>query len=629
MRAKARAATLEGQLWAMAPRMGFSALLMAGFAYLLQDRLAAFDPAAALAQVQGLHFGQWLGAILATGISFWAVGRYDGALHQHLATGVPLAQARRAGITAIAISQTVGAGVVSGALIRWRMLPGVSLWQATRLSFAVSLSFLAGWAVVTGAVLVIFAQGGLWFTGLGALAFGAVCFALGSVQPHMLRRMQLPNGLIQARLVGLTLIDTLAACFALYLFIPESAGLAFTALLPAFLLALGAGLASGTPGGVGAFELALLGLLPLAPDDALLAAVLGWRMVYFAVPAVLAAAVALIGPRKGPVDAGMRTLRNHEHDAMIAQSPRAETALVRQGHLAMLQDRLGRTWTIGRTGHCLVTMFDPVGDITLGPSLTGFAKQARQEGRVPALYKCASRTALQARHSGWHVMALAPEAVLNPATFSLHGPHLAALRRKLRKAASAGVSLHIAHAIGAAERAAIARLWARARKGERGFSMGRYDEAYLARQLVIEARVADKLMAFASFHVGAQEWTLDLMRHHPDSPDGTMQAIVVHALGMAQADGIGRLSLASAGPPPPIRPFKTRDTGLVQFKQMFAPRWLPQYIAAPSRAQLLLAGLEIARAIHRPAPLRKHRPAQDHLAQNEFAHGAQAWHTGA
>jgi phosphatidylglycerol lysyltransferase len=629
MRAKAKAATLETQLWAMAPRMAFSALLLGLFAYVLQDRIAAFDPAAAMAQVQALHAGQWLGAILATGISFWAVGRYDGVMHQHLATGVPDGAARHAGITAIAISQTVGAGVVTGALIRWRMMPGVSLWQATRLSIAVTLSFLAGWAVVTGAALVTFTTGTLWLAGFAVLALGTMVFLAGAVQPHVLRRMQLPNGLIQARLIGLTLVDTLAACLALFLFIPDSAGLGFATLLPAFMVALGAGLASGTPGGVGAFEVTLLALLPAAPEAPVLAAILGWRMVYYAGPAILAAAVALIGPGLRQQEPAMRKLRHTEQDGMIAQAGRAETGLVYQGHLAMLQDDAGPCWAVGRTGHCLIGLFDPVGALHLAPALTSFAQEARRAGQVPALYKCSATTALTARRLGWHVIALAPEAVLDPTQFSLNAPAMAALRRKLRKADGAGITLQMAQPQGAAERAAIARLWARARKGERGFSMGRYDEAYLAHQLVIEARLDGTLVAFASFHQGAQEWTLDLMRQPAHSPDGTMQAIVMHAITLARAQGITRLSLASAGVPPLARRFTKGDTGLVQFKQMFAPRWQPLYMAAPSPAQLLLAAAEVARAIHRPTPLPNPAGAQDHLAQNEFAHGTQAWHTGA
>lgn len=60
-------------------------------------------------------------------LSFWAIGRYDCVVHQHLGTAFRPAEARCAGLAAIVISQIVRAGVFPGALVRWRMLRGVSL----------------------------------------------------------------------------------------------------------------------------------------------------------------------------------------------------------------------------------------------------------------------------------------------------------------------------------------------------------------------------------------------------------------------------------------------------------------------------------------------------------------------
>ena len=51
-----------------------------------------------------------------------------------LNTGTDDGMAHRAGVIGIAVSQTLGMGVLTGALVRWRMLPKTSLWQSTRLS---------------------------------------------------------------------------------------------------------------------------------------------------------------------------------------------------------------------------------------------------------------------------------------------------------------------------------------------------------------------------------------------------------------------------------------------------------------------------------------------------------------
>ena len=637
MRAVSKTARLHGHLGAAAQRIAFSLAVLAVIAFLLQDRIMALDLDLAVQTLGTVQANQWLGALVAAAISFWAVGRYDGVVHQHLATGVPQAEARRAGIAAIAISQTVGAGVITGALVRWRMLRGTSLWQATRLSLAVTLSFLAGWAVVTGAVLVLFATHGLWQIGLAVLLAGCAVFAAGLWQPHVLRRFHVPHAIIQGRLIGLTLVDTFAACAALYVLLPDGVSLPFTVLLPAFLLALGAGLASGTPGGVGPFEVALLALMPQVPEAPLLAAIMGWRVVYFAIPAVLGAVVAACGPaaKARGAEPVLRCVTGQRLGNLVGQSLRAEAGLVRQGHLSVLESRLGTAWVTGRTGHALIGMFDPIG--TQQPeraALRALAQQAALEGRFGAIYKCSGRTAAIARSMGWHVAALGREAVLNPMTFTLDGPQMAALRRKLRRAEAAGITLHLAQPRGASERAAIARLWARARKGERGFSMGRYAEGYLAQQLVIVARQAGRLLAFASFHRSTSEWTLDLMRSAPGCPDGTMQAIVTHAVCLARAAGLTRMSLAAAGPPPALQHWlhpalRGDDAGLQRFKQMFAPVWWPLYATAPSRTALGIAAVEIARAIAAPPPVHRPHLTHHHLAANEIAEPARAWHTGA
>ncbi|MFM2391791.1 MAG: hypothetical protein RLZZ437_3346 [Pseudomonadota bacterium] len=637
---KTGVATAGGHMGAAAQRIGLSFVLLGIVGVLLQDRIRALDLALAIETLGAVQAGQWLAALAAVGLSFWAIGRYDGVVHQHLGTAVPLPEARRAGIAAIAISQTVGAGVVTGSLVRWRMLRGVSLWQATRLSVAVALSFLVGWGVVTGAVLAVLTDGKLWLAGCAMTGVGLVMFVLGARPPAALQRLDLPHAITQARLIGLTLVDTFAACLALYLLLPDSAGLSFAALLPAFLLATGIGLASGTPGGVGPFEVSLIGLLPMVPEAPLLAAVMGWRLVYFAIPALIAGVVVALGPAlsaRGP-DRVLRAVLPARQDTLIARSRRAEAGLARQGQLGILESRLGGAWVAGRTRHALIGLFDPIGtDLPRRAALYALAHQAASEGRSAAVYKCDGRTAAMARRSGWHVVPLGREALINPARFVLTGAALGGLRRKLRRADAAGLTLRQGDVRGQAERAAIARLWAKARKGERGFSMGRYDESYLAGQLVIEARQHGKLVAFVTLHCGNSEWTLDLMRHGPDCPDGTMHALITDAILRAQTAGVRQVSLACAGLPGGLAGVVAHmagadDSGLLRFKQLFAPVWRGRYLIAPSRFAALVAGAEIAMAVQSPPPITKggmQTPLHHDLEPNEIAHGAVAWHTGA
>ena len=127
---------------------------LAGCLYLLHAHLAEFELSEiglALGQLSGW---QWISAIVLTGISFVAVGQYDAVIHRVMGTGVAPGRARAAGVKAIALSQTVGFSSLSGGLVRLRCLPELDLWTISRLSVLVSLSFLASWAVLAGAVVL-------------------------------------------------------------------------------------------------------------------------------------------------------------------------------------------------------------------------------------------------------------------------------------------------------------------------------------------------------------------------------------------------------------------------------------------------------------------------------------------
>ena len=118
----------------------------------------------------------WAAALALTAAAFWAVGQYDAVLHRYFETGVDARGARIAGVSAIAVSQTIWLGMVTGAILRWRMLPNQSRGQATRITVAVALSFLAGWAVVTAAAVLAFDTGG--YAGFAWAMLGGAVWAI-------------------------------------------------------------------------------------------------------------------------------------------------------------------------------------------------------------------------------------------------------------------------------------------------------------------------------------------------------------------------------------------------------------------------------------------------------------------
>lgn len=628
-------------------RQSVPLLAAALLVFLMRDRLAALEPVAVLEAFWRITPGAWAGAAAATVVSFLALGRYDAVIHRFLDTGTGAAEARRAGIVAIALSQTTGFGLVIGALVRWRMLPGLSLWQSVRLTATVTGWFLAGWAVLTAAVVlagpVAGPLAGPWARAAAALvllaAGGGVCLVAVAPRPATFgRALRLPSLPALGRLLLCVAADTSAAALALWMLLPAGVAEGGASFLAAYLVALGAGLVLATPGGIGPFEVALVAMLPGTGQDGLLAAALGFRLVYFALPALGAAVVLGVGPtgfgspgprtprqrRAGGVPAAAlvtpQALAAMPHIAdLLARAARAEAGILRQGEHGLLLSRDGtRGWVTGRGRAALVALFDPLPDARQAAELLGpLRAAARAADLVPCLYKCSARTAAIARRAGWAVRRVAVEQVLDPrAACGFASPAHAGLRRKLRKAERAGVE--IARVAGAAlpvrDLDAVAIAWADAHGGERGFSIGRYAADYVRGQRVYLARQGGRTVAFATFHAGRTEWVLDLMRALPAAPDGTMHALVARALADAAAAGAGRLSLAALPCLPPTRATRAGrmlarllrrggGEGLRQFKAGFDPRPEALYLCAPNWPALAVALLDILRAVHAPGPL--------------------------
>ncbi len=605
------------------------ALVALGF-WVLRERLPQLDMGEVWRTIHQVGALQWIGAAAATVASFWAVGRYDQVVHGLIGTGIAPARARLSGTAAIAVAQFAGFGVLSGALVRWRLLPELSLGQALRLSVAVSLSFLAGWAVV--AALAVLLTGVTAFharpLAIAVLAAGAVvCLVLG-LAPRALGR--LPSLRAFGSVLGLALVDTFFAALALYLLLPAGVEVAPATVFTAFLVALGAGLIAGTPGGVGPFEVTLLALLPMIDHEPLLASALAFRLVYYLVPAVLGAAMLLRGPLER--DRARVTVVLHPPEPQPYLAPglenalwfcaRAETNLVRQGEFALLHADGRPLLAAAPAGQALVMLGDPLSTAgaALAGAITALSECARRAQRSPLIYKCSARTAAAARARGWKTLAISQEAWLEPASFTTAGPEHRQLRRLLRKAEKAGIRVtEGGRRLPLDDMARLSQAWARTHGGERGFSMGRFQGDYVSCQRVFLAWRDDRLVAFITLHENRREWTLDLMRQDPQAPDGTMHLLLCAAINSAAAIFCPRLSLAAlpladAGDAGRLAGLRARlmrlagGDGLRRFKTSFAPNWQTLYAAAPGRVSLLLGLAAVLARIRRPGPLRRLRP---------------------
>lgn len=555
----------------------------------------------------------WFLAMAFTVVSFYAVGQYDVLARRHLGALTPDGQARRNGMVAVALSQTFGFGLITGSLARYRLRPDEGPLRAGQITGLVTLFFLTGLVVIVALAGLL--SGVLIYRGI------SISVLLGTISILIFLTLWRPNIRFKQREISIpsltavsaalfwTAVDVLAAAAVLYILLPAQVQLPFFAFLPVFCLALGAGTLSGVPGGVGPFECVLLALtangMPAHIDPTLLmTAILGFRIVYFVVPAISAAFVIL-----------RPNTSNHSAQSTPKTSPphhvlRAETGVIAQNGGAMVSFTSGCA-ALWSTGNSLVVLFDPVLNASTN-WVCDLKHYARQRNLLPVIYKCSARTATAARKEKWCAIKVAKDAIITPTTFDTKGSKNARLRRKLRKATSAGTTIETFQSKNLRDLEQIDAIWQSRCGSPRGGTMGRFCPSYIEDQLVLVAKHNGKPVAFITLHTGPQEWALDIMRDCPTAPDGSMYLLVHAAIQMAATAKITKFSLAAV---PVIRDAgegfqsiligymceKFNSKGLAQFKSAFNPKWEPLYMLAPTRLGLCLGAIDLLREIHRPA----------------------------
>lgn len=637
-------------------RPGLSVMIVLVTGMILQSRLDTLDFAALWRAVASVPPQSWIIAALLTGISFWAVGRYDAAVHRMLGTGLAPDQARKSGRAAIAISQAVGFGWISGAFIRWQWGRGqVSAGLAAKVTAMVGICFLCGsalWALLLLPLTPV--SYGAWGPAAAivlAAALVAASFKFGTaaapgniaapqparrtwgrLMPGRLRHTQhtgsplarglrAPSVLAMGRLMGLTAVDLAAAALAFWVLLPDPSVVSPGLVIVVYTVALCLALISNAPGGIGPFDMALLMFLPMVPQTDILATCIAFRLVYYALPAILAGAAVLLRLVRVPDQPGLCTVPMGCPAPNLTRARNAELRLGDAADKHFAACGAQTAWLCAPLSQSLIAMFDPIGPQTAA-TLDHLRQAASRMDALPAIYKCTASVAVLARQQGWAVKRIAQDAYITPARFDPNAPGCRQLRRKLRKAEGAGVRITAMTEVGghtlaltyAAQIDALNQSWTKRQGGARGFSMSRPGEVDLTRQKVFLIWQGPDLIGYCSFHRTQAAWALDLMPQAENAPDGAMHLAVATALKAARAEGIARVSLTAVPCTTPRRSGHAARTwlmkralgrlenpGLSQFKSCFAPSWTPLYLAAPTRLGLVLAGAEICAAITAPA----------------------------
>ena len=258
----------------------------------------------------------------------------------------------------------------------------------------------------------------------------------------------------------------------------------------------------------------------------------------------------------------------------------------------------GRSW---------VALGDPVGPASKWSELCWRFRETvdRGGGRV-AFYDVGAASLPRYIEMGLTLLKLGDEARVPLAEFSLEGPERKSLRQIINYTERQDASFEVIDTARVPavmdELQAISDRWLERKKTrEKGFSMGFFDRAYLARGPVGVVRRDGRIVAFANLWRGAPggELSVDLMRYDDDAPKSVMDYLFTQLmlwgheqgcawfnLGMAPLSGLTDHPLAPVWNRVGTLLFRHGEDyynfqGLRQFKEKYDPEWVPRYLACP------------------------------------------------
>lgn len=274
-----------------------------------------------------------LAAIALTALSFAALTVYDITALALIGRKLPTPIVALASFCAYAVGNTVGFGPLTAGAIRYRFYTplGVEPDELARIVALVTATFGLGVMGVAGIGLMASdlsklplpdvvgrVAGALLVMGLAGLWFAA-----GSGRSLTIagRTINLPSRRALTQQFLAAIIDISAAAAVLWVLLPAD-----TIGLPAFIaiyaVAIGVGVLSHVPAGLGVFEAIIMSALAgLADPDALLAALLLYRLIYHLLPLALSVLV-VVGAE------AHRTARNPTTAALLRTMTRLAPAVL-------------------------------------------------------------------------------------------------------------------------------------------------------------------------------------------------------------------------------------------------------------------------------------------------------------
>ncbi|MEI3853343.1 MULTISPECIES: bifunctional lysylphosphatidylglycerol flippase/synthetase MprF [Ensifer] len=261
--------------------------------------------------VQALADTPWASlaaAVFFTALSFLALTFYDVGALDYVRRKLPYADVALTAACAYAVGNTAGFGALSGGAIRYRSYSrlGIEPENIGRIIAFVTLAFGLGLLTVTCLSLLAVGEYVAPMTGLDPLLLRLIAVVIlgGLFTVFFLARdgrevslgrltLRLPDSRTVSRQFLVTALDLAASATVLYVLLPAGT-IGWPAFLAVYSLAVGVGVLSHVPAGLGVFETIIIATLGHNTDvDTILGALVLYRVIYHVLPLVIAIAVVI------------------------------------------------------------------------------------------------------------------------------------------------------------------------------------------------------------------------------------------------------------------------------------------------------------------------------------------------
>jgi phosphatidylglycerol lysyltransferase len=310
-------------------------------------------------------------------------------------------------------------------------------------------------------------------------------------------------------------------------------------------------------------------------------------------------------PRATPLPSGADLDRVRP---LVERSPSTYAHLALRGDKALLFSTAGDAFLMyGGHGHTWVAMGDPIGpDAGVRELAWRFRDLCDRHGARCVFFEVRPERRRLYEELRLELTPLGEEAHVNLRLFTRETPAHRGLRQACSRLVRAGCRFDVVpRAAVPAIMPALAHVsdaWLASKATrEKGFSNASFDTRYLAQSPVAVVCRGEEIVAFANLWEGAGkvELSIDLMRHLPEAPNGTMDFLISELLDWGRNEGYEWFNFGMA----PLSGLEAQDggslwsrvgtfifrhgehfynfTGLRRYKAKFDPVWTPLFLASP------------------------------------------------